>query len=212
MVFKFLSRRYGGGLQVSREIIEAVQAKLPSIIYFDESDYLRERTSDMDTLLQSIALLEPLYIMVDHEEQYEIASTLGYLYRVAGADDAQQLTKAEQYFKECLTYAINHQNVAKEITTLIRLGEVYKYGCRYDEACTRFHEVITICVTENNTMQLDFAHQHLGKCFIEMGKFAQAELQLLTALKLREKKGNESLINSTTKALELLAKLERDVR
>ena len=197
---------------MSREIIEAVQAKLPSIIYFDESDYLRERTSDMDALLQSIALLKPLYIMVDHNEQYEIASTLGYLYRVAGADDAQQLTKAEQYFKQCLTYAIKEKDVAKQVTTLIRLGEVYKYGGKYDEACTQFHKAITLCVTENKTMQLDFAHQHLGKCFMEIGMYAHAELQLQTALKLREKKENESLINSTTKAIELLAKLERDVR
>lgn len=197
---------------MSRETIEAVQAKLSSIIYFDESEYLRERATDMNALLQFIALLDPLYKMVDHDEQYQIASTLGYLYRVAGADDSLQLTKAEQYFRECLTYAKNRLDVGKEITTLIRLGEVYKYGGKYDEACTQFYEAITICVTENDTRQLDFAHQHLGKCFMEMGMFAPAKSQLQTALILREKKENESLINSTTKALELLAKLERDVR
>lgn len=196
---------------MSREIVNTVQSKLPSIIYFDESDYLRERTSDMNALLQSIALLEPLCLMVDNDEQYKRASMLGYLYRVAGADNALQLTKAEQYFKKCLTYAQNHQDVAKEITTLIRLGEVYKYERKYEEACTRFYEAITRCVTANDTRQLDFAHQHLGKCFMEMGKFTQAGSQLQTALKLREKKGNEALINSTAKALELLAKLERDV-
>ena len=196
---------------MSREIVNTVLTKLPSIIYFDESDYLRERTSDMKLLLQYISLLEPLYVRVNIEEQYQIISTLGYLHRVAGADDSLQLTKAEQYFKECLTYAKNHQDVAKEITTLIRLGEVYKYGGKYDEACTQFHKAITLCVTENNTIQLDFAHQHLGKCFMEMGMYAHAELQLQTALKLREKKGNEALINSTVKALDLLTKLERDV-
>ena len=82
---------------------------------------------------------------------------------------------------------------------------------KYNEACTQFHKAITLCVTENNTKQLDFVHQHLGKCFIEMGMYAHAELQLQTALKLREKKGNEALINSTVKALDLLTKLERDV-
>ena len=44
-----------------------------------------------------------------------------------------------------------------------------------------------------------------------MGMFAHARLQLQAALKLREKKGDESLINSTMKALELLEKIERDV-
>jgi len=196
---------------VSQEIIEAVQAKLSSIIYFDESDYLRERTSDMKILFQSITLLKPLCLMIDNDEQYKIASTLGYLYRVAGAEEAEQLTKAEQFFNECLTYAITRQDVAKEITTLIRLGEVYKYGRKYKEACTFFYEAISKCVEEDYTKQLDFAHQHLGKCFMEMGMFAHARLQLQTALKLREKKGDESLINSTMKALELLEKIERDV-
>ncbi len=197
---------------MSREIVNTVQVKLPLIIYFDESDYLRERTSDMRLLLQYITLLEQLYVRVDSDEQYIIASTVGYMYRVAGADDSIQLPKAEQYFIECLTYAIKRKDVAKEITTLIRLGEVYKYEDKYDEACTLFQEAITRCVTENNPKQLDFAHQHLGKCFIEMGKFAHAKFQLQTALKLRQEKGNESLINSTTKALHLLAKIERDVR
>ena len=196
---------------MSQEIIEAVQTKLSSIIYFDESDYLRERTSDMKALLQSITLLEPLFLMVNNDEQYKIASLLGYLYRVAGADDPQQLTKAEQFFTDCLTYAIPRQDVAKEIITLIRLGEVSKYGRKYEEACTFFHEAISKCVAEDYKKQLDFAHQHLGKCFMEMEMFKHAKSQLLTALKLREKKGDESLILSTTKALELLEKLERDV-
>ena len=47
---------------------------------------------------------------------------------------------------------------------------------------------------------------------MEMGMFVHAKSQLLTALKLREKKGDESLILSTAKALELLEKIERDVR
>ena len=196
---------------MSREIIEAVQTKLSSIIYFDESNYLRERTLDMKALLQSITLLEPLFLMVNNDEQYQIASILGYLYRVAGAEDAEQLTKAEQYFNECLTYAITRQDVAKEITTLIRLDEVYKYGRKYKEACTFIYEAISKCVAEDYTKQLDFAHQHLGKCFMEMGMFVHAKSQLLTALKLREKKGDESLILSTAKALELLEKIERNV-
>ena len=194
-----------------REIIEAVQTNLSSIIYFDESNYLREQTSDIKALLQSITLLEPLFLMVNNDEQYQIASMLGYLYRVAGADDALQLTKAEQYFSECLTYAITRQDVAKAITTLIRLGEVYKYGRNYEEACTFFHDAISKCVAEGYTKQLDFAHQHLGKCFMEIGMFEHAKSQLITALILREKKGDESLIHSTAKALELLEKIERDV-
>ena len=196
---------------MSQKIIQTVQANLSSIIYFDESDYLRERTSNMKSLLQSITVLEPLFLMVNNDEQYKIASLLGYLYRIAGADDAQQLTKAEQYFNECLTYTFTRHDVAKEVTTLIRIGEVYKYGRKYEEACTFFHEAITKCVEEDYKKQLDFAHQHLGKCFMEMEMYVRAKSQLLTALKLRENKGDESLILSTVKALELLEKLERDV-
>ena len=191
---------------MSREIIEDVQTKLFSIIYFDESNYLRERTSDMKALLHSITLLEPLFLKVNNDEQYKVASMLGYLYRVAGAEDGQQLTKAEQYFNECLTYAITRQDVAKEMITLIRLGEVYKYGRSYEDASTCFYEAISKCVAEDYTKQLDFAHQHLGKCFMEMGMFEHAKSQLLIALKLRENKGDEALINSTIKALELLKK------
>lgn len=196
---------------MNREIVDAVHAKLPSIIYFDESIYLRERTSDMKALLQYISLLEPLYMGVDNDEQYQIASTLGYLHRVHGAETSLQLSKAEQYFQECLSYSKKIQDGTKEITSLIRLGEVYKYDSKYDEACTLFDEAIAKCLAGNLINQLDFAYQHLGKCFMEMEKFTQAESHFQTALKLREKKGNESLINSTNKALELLRKLERGI-
>lgn len=185
------------------DTVKTIQAKIPKIIYFDETHYLRERTSDLKTLTQLIFQTELLYKEPFDQHQYTIASTLGYLYRIYGFDDVNQLIKAEMYFKRCLAYAMNEQDVAKEITTRIRLGEVYKYQGNHEQALKLFHKAVLLCEASDVKNQLDFAYQHLGKCFIEMGRYYEAQAVLTLALTLRKQKANQALIDSTIKALTL---------
>lgn len=192
------------------DTINQIQTKIPTIIYFDEAYYLRERTSDINMLIQLIAQTEMLYHEPFDNHQYMIASTLGYLYRIYGFDEPQQLMKAELYFNHCLTYATQELDIAKEITTCIRLGEVYKYQDKHEQALAIFQKAILLCEGTEALYQLDFAYQHLGKCLIEMGRYNEAEAVLRDALHLRIQKGNQSLIDSTMQALELTDKLKEN--
>lgn len=128
---------------------------------------------------------------------------LGYLYRIYGLEDEDQLMKAEMYFKKCLTYTAEKQEIKKEITTLIRLGEVYKYQNRHEEALVLFYKAIKLCQKEGMAIIIDFAYQHLGKCLMEMKCYDEAERSLQVALEIRKRKGDLELIQSTQNALEL---------
>jgi HTH-type transcriptional regulator, pleiotropic regulator of extracellular virulence genes len=126
---------------------------------------------------------------------------LGYLYRIYGLEDANQLKKAQMYFINCLTYAIEKQDRKKEITTLIRLGEVNKYQNQHENALVQFHKAITLCQEKGMNQLLEFAYQHLGKCLMEMKCYDEANKILQLALQIRLEKGNRELINSTRNSL-----------
>ena len=127
---------------------------------------------------------------------------LGYLYRIYGLEDIDQLMKAQTYFYACLAYAVEKEDIKKEITTLIRLGEVYKYQNRHEKALALFNKAIKLCQEEGENQTIDFAYQHLGKCFMEMKCcYDEAERYLQLALQIRKEKGNPELIYSTRNAL-----------
>ncbi|MER2126096.1 tetratricopeptide repeat protein [Solibacillus sp.] len=158
---------------------------------------------DIKTLIQLIAQTELLCKEPFDHHQYTIASTLGYLYRIYGFDDMNQLIKAEMYFNRCLAYATSEKDIAKEITTRIRLGEVYKYQGNHQKALELFQKAVLLCEASDAKNQLDFAYQHLGKCLMEMGRYNEAQAVLRLALALRKQKDNQDLIDSTIKALTL---------
>lgn len=126
---------------------------------------------------------------------------LGYLYRIYGLEDADQLMKAQTYFYACLAYAVEKEDIRKEITTLIRLGEVYKYQNLHEKALALFHKATMLCQEEGEDQTIDFAYQHLGKCFMEMNCYDEAGKYLQLALQIRKEKGNPELIHSTREAL-----------
>lgn len=177
-------------------------------IYFDENNYLRETASDLPMLAESIEALERLLSKAEGSERYAISGALGNLYRIYGNDDATQLAKAKQYLNECLAYATHQEDAIKEMVTLIRSGEVLKYGGEHGEALTLFDKALSLCRSGNFLVYQDFALQHIGKCYLEMHEFECAEKNLQEALDLRRKKGDEALIDSTEKALELVSKLK----
>ncbi len=51
---------------------------------------------------------------------------------------------------------------------------------------------------------LDFAHQHLGKIYFDLGDFSKAKLHLETALNIRLHKKDEHLIRSSQFALDVV--------
>jgi len=85
--------------------------------------------------------------------------------------------------------------------SLLRLGEAIKYKGNPKEALIIFNDVLDKCKANNNLLYVDFAMQHRGKCLLELGEITEAEKCFKEALKLRELKGDESLIESTRQAL-----------
>ncbi len=175
---------------------------LSEIIYFDSNEYLREKTSNPFRMKEIIDIAENLLANITNEdEKYFLMGTLGNLYRIYGEQQ-----KAVKILTECVTIANNQNTSNREIVALIRLGEAIKYNDNPMKALEIFNEVLEKCKANNNLLYLDFAIQHKGKCLLELGGYVEAEKCFKEALKLREFKGDVSLIESTRQALNFIKK------
>ena len=173
-------------------------------IYFDSNDYLREKTSNPLKLKQVIADAEYLLkISIEKSDKYFLYGTVGNLYRIC-----EEPQKALNYLNFCLCLALEEGNITREAVTLIRLGEALKYDEKHDEALEFFEKAFIKCKENKLDTYLDFALQHKGKCLMEMGRLDEAEISFIKAFKLREFKGDTTLIDSTKKALELVKGLK----
>jgi tetratricopeptide (TPR) repeat protein len=184
-------------------------AKLPDIrdaVRFDEN--LREVPRWPDRIAYAIRRgRKQLQDSRDEGNETQVLRTLGYLTdacRVAGELDA-----AVGYGQEALERARSAGNRNAEIANLIRLGEAHKYRDEHETAEALFREALAL-TSENATDPLhDFAHQHLGKCLIDQGRYDEAIEHLEQALTVRRAKGNQPLIESTEQAI-ALARAKRD--
>ncbi|MGE8036985.1 hypothetical protein [Lysinibacillus sp. NPDC093692] len=173
---------------------------ISEIIYFDNNEYLREKTSNPIKLKEMIDIAENLLTNTKSEdEKYFLMGTLGNLYRIYGEPQ-----KAIIILSECIRIACDQKDSNREIVSLIRLGEAIKYNGNPIEALEIFNGVLDKCEADNNLLYVDFAMQHRGKCLLELGKIAEAEKCFEGALKLREHKGDVLLIESTRQALNFI--------
>ena len=173
---------------------------LNDIIYFDTNDYLREKTTNPLKLKKFINEAEALLkVMHNEENRYFLQGTLGNLYRIHGNPK-----RAIHYLTYCKTFAVEQKNTNREIVSLIRLGEAFKYKEERMRALELFNEAVKKC-TKYNTSYLDFALQHKGKCLMEIGNMDEAKECLQEALQLRKVNGEQSLIDSTQQALDFLS-------
>jgi tetratricopeptide (TPR) repeat protein len=177
-------------------------SSLNEIIYFDDNEFLREKTSDPVLLQQYIKEAnEFLKSPLNEQEEYFIRGTLGNLYRVNG-----EAPKAISHLTFCRNYAKKAQETSKEIVSLIRLGEALKYNNNHNDALNMFNLALEKCQSSNTKNYIDFVHQHKGKCLMELLRLDEAERCFLEALRIRQQRGDEKLISSTQKAIELLKK------
>ncbi|WP_017186253.1 tetratricopeptide repeat protein [Alkalibacillus haloalkaliphilus] len=174
-------------------------------VYFDEDDYLREKASNLSKVNELIKAAEQMLNFCKIEEdQFFIQGALGNLYRVSECPK-----RSIYYLEQCYEYAVHHNDLKKEIVTLIRLGEAQKYADQHERAINLFNEAIRKCKSFNETKFLDFALQHKGKCLLELKRFEEAESCLQDAYALRLRKNSDELINSTKKAIDLLKFLKQ---
>ncbi|MCA1029713.1 tetratricopeptide repeat protein [Bacillus timonensis] len=181
-------------------------AFINSTIYFDEKEYLREKTSDSSMISDLINHTES-YLNEDTtlsmEDLFFLYGMLGNLYRIVN-----QPIKAIDILEKCMVMA--KDDAAKKIVTLIRLGEALKYKGEHEKALHHFDEAISLCRQNQVNSYMDFALQHKGKCLIEIGMFNEAEQCLKSALHIRMVKRNDSLISSTKAAIRLIGKILAD--
>lgn len=189
---------------MANEEFKQVLSKINANLFFDEKNFLRETSSDTLDLVKNIEKLEEMLKYATYADQYIFSGTLGNLYRIYGNDDKTQLSKAKKHLSFCLKYAIKNKDSIKEVITLIRLGEVYKYNEQHEKALELFNKALSICEIKNIDQYIDFTYQHIGKCYLEMQMFECAETNLQQALKLRREKGDEILISSTLDAINLI--------
>lgn len=177
-------------------------------IYLDRNDYLREKTSNPLRLKQVIADAKFLLkTTIEDSDKYFLYGTVGNLYRIC-----EEPQKALNYLKFCLCLALEQGNTTRETVTLIRLGEALKYDEKHDKALELFEKSFKNCKDNMLDTYLDFALQHKGKCLMEMGRLDEAEIDFIKALKLRQFKGDITLIDSTENALELVKRLKKNTR
>jgi len=175
---------------------------LSEIIYFDQNNYLREKTSNPTKLKHLILDAEKIVKHLSEDDLknqdtlYFLYGTLGNLYRIYG-----EPAKAINYLQLALEQSVVNKNSKREIVSLIRLGEALKYDNKHKEALDLFQNALWKSRDAKDSY-LDYIYQHQGKCLLEMGKIEEALNCLGQALEIRKLKEDASLIHSTQLAIE----------
>lgn len=207
-MFDIIEGKEGRRLKLSE-----VKSALPDLtphITFDTAQYLRERPRDPEGFEQIIDL-GTMYLRQALQERNVGKEVFIYLYSYLG--NAYRVTnrtrKAIQYLNKAYQLARESFDEREEVRTLIRLGEAYKYDAQSEQALDCFERALLLTQTKELSHYKDFALQHMGKCFMELGEFDNALLRLEEALDLRKKKKDANLILSTEMAIVMVHVLMR---
>jgi len=175
---------------------------LTTFIYFDQTQYLREKTTAPEKLQQFIEEAKELSEDSNADDRYILYGMIGNLLRIM-----EKPQEAINYLTWCLEHAVQEKHRSREIVSNIRLGEAFKYSNQYERAFNCFDKALYFCKVYQIHDYEDFSLQHKGKCFMELERFSEAEDCFDRALDIRGKKGNQSLIDSTQQAIDLVKNL-----
>lgn len=137
------------------------------------------------------------------DHTYFLHGALGNLYRISG-----QPKKAIDCLTFCLDQAVEEGSPAREVVSLIRLGEALKYESKHQEALNHFNQALELCEANKIEEYMDFGLQHKGKCLMELAMLDEAGRCLQKALEIRKSKGDPSLIDSTEQAINLVQEMK----
>ncbi|MFA1737804.1 hypothetical protein [Lysinibacillus fusiformis] len=156
---------------------------LNDIIFFDQNEYLREKTSNPLKILQVISDAEALLKDSDEDDKYFLYGTLGNLYRII-----EQPKKAIHSLSYCLNHLVEERNPSREVVSLIRLGEALKYDSNHIEALDKFNVALNLCKANKIVEYLDFVLQHKGKCLMELAILNEAQEWLFRSIGIKKNK------------------------
>ena len=138
----------------------------------------------------------------DKDDLYFLYGIIGNLYRIYGEPKT-----AIYYLEYNLNMSKDDNEYAREIVSLIRLGEALKYDHNHNVALELFNKALIKCSEHGIDLYEDFALQHKGKCLLELNRIEEAFMCFERALEIREMKANDSLISSTQQAIDLASKM-----
>ena len=132
------------------------------------------------------------------------ASSAAILFAMVG-----ELDRAERLLAFALhRQPLNLQSKARTVTE-IRWAQVHQLKERRGDALALLQCVVERCRADEQLRPLlDFALQHLGKLQFELQDFANALISLGEALTLRRHKGEQSLVDSTLLAIEVVSRTQ----
>lgn len=167
------------------------------LIYYNEEEHLRERTEHVQKVReysergQSILTNEN----VEEDDVYVMQGVIGNLLRIIGDTD-----QAIPILEENVQYAVKKEDSQKEAVSRIRLGEAQKYAGATKVAMKEFERAISMIDTHSLEHLRDFAYQHMGKLFLELGDYKKALTFFQKAYAIRLEKGDMELLSSTEDA------------
>ena len=137
------------------------------------------------------------------EEQLQWQGRLGDWLRAR----PQTVEEAVALLDEVVTSLRTREEPGLLVTNLVRLATALQYARHHARAVPVFEEAIELASACELQTVKGFAHQHVGKCLVEMGELARARREFTRALEIRLRGGDQSLIASTRRALEGLEEI-----
>jgi tetratricopeptide (TPR) repeat protein len=139
----------------------------------------------------------------DEAALIDAAGTLGSALFMQPGSEAE----AAALLEEALALSRERGDRATEIDGLLGLATARQYLGERALAVTLFQEGLRLCGETGIRTQENFLLHHLGRCYVEMGRIAEAKAAFATALELRKALGNRRFIDSTQAALADIAKM-----
>lgn len=146
---------------------------------------------------------EKLKSIKEPKKRVEVLGKIGSFARML-----EELDDAEAFLGEALELINEHDlGVRLWVANGIRLAHVYQWMRAFDIAEEMFFNIVEMCDEKKEVSEyLNFALQHFGKFYFDLGEYEEALEYFEEAMELRKTIGDDSLIKSTQFAIDVTKK------
>src|SRR5688572_5826593 len=121
----------------------------------------------------------------------------------------RDLNTAQKILAKGVSLAKRHRLFRHEVANRIRLAIALQHSFKHRVALEHFDQAMRTISEKRIRGYKDYVLQHKGKCLAEIEQFNKAAACLQEALRIRKRRGNQSLTKSTIAALQELSKVRR---
>jgi len=173
---------------------------LPFDISYTFNSDLRDVPTSPDDMARAVEYLQTRIASADSSprDQARLLGQAGVLCRML-----LRLDEAEEHCERAVAICREVKDARCEVAHSLRLAHVYQWQGRFGESDWLFLQMRGWCESDPNVADyLDFVYQHYGKSLFDQGRYAEAAEMFRRALEIREGKGDQELVASTTLALQ----------